>query len=439
METLEDEQSDDRSAQKAKSSFPEEIIEDILSRIPVKSILRFKSVSKSWLSLISGPSFHNLHSAVGPRTTALFFTARDSSTGTRYFFSGANDGGSVANLMKLDNTVFDAAHKFAEHLKGLVCFTSRDSLCGKLYAFVFNPTTHKFFKLPDPPVPLRNYTDENKCDCWALKSDLVVCQLVPDVLLIHSNRTCASLIVIRFVLRFISSIRLNGTYSDYYLFGFDELSNEHKVLYVDVELFKPTTIEIMIFSFSNYSWRKIEVDLPLGISARHCFIRTGDSVCVNSTIHMMLRNPLQILAFNLTTETFYIVNKHPEAAPDTILTSIFPYAKLVKTNGLLGVACCNPFNVEEWNKVHIWMLQDYEKRIQYGGGGPYPFDSISMDEIIFSQTVLSENLISVPIYNMKTRCFKSIELALGHRFLSPKSVHVEQIKCYVESLIPLQN
>ncbi|MFS8013210.1 putative F-box associated interaction domain-containing protein [Helianthus anomalus] len=276
--------------------------------------------------------------------------------------------------MKLDNTVFDAAHKFAEQLNGLVCFTSRDSLIGKLYAFVFNPTTHKFFKLPDPPVPLRNYTDENKCD--------------------------------------------------YYLVGFDELSNEHKVLYVDVELFKPTTIEIMIFSFSNYSWRKIEADLPLGISARRCFIRTGDSVCVNSTIHMMLRNPLQILAFNLTTETFYIVNKHPEAAPDTILTSIFPYAKLVKINGLLGVACCNPFNVEEWKKVHIWMLQDYEKRIQYGGGGPYPFDSISMDEIIFSPTVLSENLISVPIYNMKTRCFKSIELALGHPFLSPKSVHV---------------
>ncbi|KAM0041609.1 putative F-box domain-containing protein [Helianthus debilis subsp. tardiflorus] len=404
METLEDEQPDDRSAQKAKSSFPEEIIEDILSRIPGKSILRFKSVSKSWLSLISGPSFHKLHSTVAPRTTALFFTAHDSSTATRYFFSGANDGGSAANLMKLDNTVFDAAHKFAEHLNGLVCFTSRDSLCAKLYAFVFNPTTHKFFKLPDPPaVPLRNYTDENKCD--------------------------------------------------YYLFGFDELSNEHKVLYIDVELIKPTTIVVMIFSMSTYSWRKIEVDLPHGLSARRCFSGTGGSVCVNSVIHMMLRNPLEILAFDLTTETFYIVNKHPEAAPDSILTSIYPYARLVKINGLLGLACWDPWNVAEWNKVHIWMLQDYEKRvwvretvtfpsksqIQYGAYGPFPCDSTNMDKIVFSPRVLSENLISVSIYNMKTRCFKSIELTLGHRFLSPKSVYVEQIKCYVESLIPLQN
>lgn len=40
---------------------PEEIITEILLYLPVKSLLRFKSVSKSWLSLISDPSFANLH------------------------------------------------------------------------------------------------------------------------------------------------------------------------------------------------------------------------------------------------------------------------------------------------------------------------------------------------------------------------------------------
>ncbi|MFS7937392.1 putative F-box domain-containing protein [Helianthus anomalus] len=405
METLEDEQPDDRSGQKAKNSFPEEIIEDILSRIPVKSILRFKSVSKPWLSLISAPSFHNFHSTVAPRTTALFFSAYDSSTKTRYFFSGARDGGSVANLiMKLDNTVFNFAHKSAQHLNGLVCFTSCTSLrSGTIYAFIFNPSTHKFLKLPDPPVSLPNYTAEEKDTC--------------------------------------------------YLFGFDELSNEHKVLYIDVELFKRTTIEIMIFSFSNYSWRKINVDLPDGVNAWRWWFGNRDSLCVNSTIHLLLRNPLQILAFDLTTEMFSIVSMHPEAAPETILTSICPNAQFVKINSLLGVACYESWIMNRRNKMDIWMLQDYQNRvwvretilfasksqIPYGARGPYPFDSISMDEIIFSPRVLSENLISVPIYNMKTRCFKSIELTLGHRFLSPKTVCVEEIKCYVESLIPLQN
>ncbi|MFS7937423.1 putative F-box domain-containing protein [Helianthus anomalus] len=400
METLEGKQAiateareDEHSMQKAKISLPVEIIEDILSRIPVKSILRFKSVSKPWLSLISTPSFHKLHSTVAPRTTALFFSAYDSSTNTSYFFSGARDGGSVANLIKLDNTVLEL---YAEHLNGLVCFTSRTYCCRTLDSYVLNPCTHKFFKLPRPPV-------------------------------IEAMNTC-------------------------YLFGFDELSNEHKVLYFHVESIKPTTIEVMIFSMSTYSWRKINVDLPVSMSRARWGYVTRLSVCVNSTIHLMLKRPLKILAFNLTTEKFSIFNIPLEAAPETQGTFEYRYKRsgcFIKINGLLSVACYDPMG----QNLHIWILQDYQNRvwvretitfppnsqIRYGGGGPYPYDSISMDEIIFSPTVLSENLISVPIYNMKTRCFKSIELTLGHQFLSPKLVHVSQIKCYVESLIPLQH
>ncbi|KAF5824179.1 putative F-box domain-containing protein [Helianthus annuus] len=341
METLEGKQAiateareDEHSTQKAKISFPVEIVEDILSRIPVKSILRFKSVSKPWLSLISGPSFHKLHSTVAPRTTALFFSAYDTSTNTSYFFSGARDGGSLANLMKLDNTLLEL---YAEHSNGLVCFTSRTYCFGPLYSYVLNPCTHKFFKLPRPPVN-------------------------------EAMDTC-------------------------YLFGFDELSNEHKVLYFDVELIKPTTIEVMIFSISNYSWRKINVDLPVGMSRARWPYRTRLSVCVNSTIHLMLKSPLEILAFNLTTEKFSIFNIPPEAA--TLGMFVYPYKRngcFIKINGLLGVAF---YDIMGQN-LHIWILQDYQNRvwvretstfppnsqIRYGGGGPYPYDSISMDEIV---------------------------------------------------------
>ncbi|XP_051133070.1 F-box/kelch-repeat protein At3g23880-like [Andrographis paniculata] len=41
--------------------FPDEIIVEILARLPVESLLRFKSVSKSWLSLIATPDFMKQH------------------------------------------------------------------------------------------------------------------------------------------------------------------------------------------------------------------------------------------------------------------------------------------------------------------------------------------------------------------------------------------
>lgn len=40
---------------------PSEIIIHILSRLDVKSLLRFRSVQKSWASLISDPKFVNTH------------------------------------------------------------------------------------------------------------------------------------------------------------------------------------------------------------------------------------------------------------------------------------------------------------------------------------------------------------------------------------------
>ncbi|GER28305.1 F-box family protein [Striga asiatica] len=59
-------------AEPTAPNFPDDIIAEILSRLPVKSLLRFKRVSKSWRALISGDQFVRDHLRIskdGPNFT----------------------------------------------------------------------------------------------------------------------------------------------------------------------------------------------------------------------------------------------------------------------------------------------------------------------------------------------------------------------------------
>ncbi|KAM0046283.1 putative F-box domain-containing protein [Helianthus debilis subsp. tardiflorus] len=205
METLEQSTTttDDRLAKMTKTSIPIEIIEDILSRLPVESILRFRSVSKPWLSRISHPSFTKLHSTRSTRT-ALFISAYDHSTRQQHLLSAPRDGGPVTHLFTVDD-VSTCHIKKAQHLNGLVLIGS-----AKSRAYVVNP---KSLLLPHPDPSYIDDIDE-----------------------------------------FTS-----------YSFVFDESTNEHKVFMIR-KLREPTRFEIMIFSMSTRSWRKIDAEPPVGFS-----------------------------------------------------------------------------------------------------------------------------------------------------------------------------
>ncbi|KAK9064394.1 hypothetical protein SSX86_015776 [Deinandra increscens subsp. villosa] len=387
METLEQStnETDDRSEQKPKISYPTEIIEEILSRLPVKTLLQFRSVSKPWRSLISDPPFTKLHFSRSGHRTALFISAYDPSARKRYFLSAPLDGGSVTHLATLDNVPPCTSNTTeSEHLNGLVCFTSANGTFDSNYAFVVNPSTHKILKVPDS-VSWVNYGD-------------------------GESNTC-------------------------YLFGFHESRNEHKILNIRIRKFR--SVEILIFCMSNHSWRKLNEKFPIGYDEYS--IRIKCSVCVNSVIHFMILNSSDILTFDLQTEKFSKIS-----TPDYIMPQGIVAYRIIKINGCVGIVCHD----EESIQMHIWILQDYERRVWVREtitfpepwidlDGTSPLDSVNMDEIIFFSTRLSRNVVNVHIYNMKSRGFRSVQLTLGQPFMCLNDVQFDQIKCYAESIVPL--
>ncbi|KAJ9160061.1 hypothetical protein P3X46_025497 [Hevea brasiliensis] len=125
-------------------SIPQDLITEVLAKLPVKTLLRFKSVCKSWKSIITDPQFARLHS--GP--ARLLIRSWDGvSYGEEYHSVDCDALG--------DNCAYDKAivelrlpikdgHWFpiSGSCNGLICF----GLPGKLY--LWNPSTGDFKKLP---------------------------------------------------------------------------------------------------------------------------------------------------------------------------------------------------------------------------------------------------------------------------------------------------
>ncbi|KAJ0570167.1 putative F-box domain-containing protein [Helianthus annuus] len=323
-ETLREDQQESQSTSDdqlpEETSFSDDIILEILSRLPVITILKARSVSKPWLSLISDPSFNKLQftQATTARRTALLISAYDTWARKRYLLSVAPDGGPVTHLMTPKaRTITNKETTQVEHLNGLVLFTSGNGFIEHNFAFVVNPSTREMFKLLGPASQ-------------------------PDRLSYGDGHIC-------------------------YFFGFDESRNEHKVLTirmfgVSFRPFRPKTIEIMIYSLLNLSWRKIDQDLPSDVIPEWN-IGTKHSVCVNSVIHLILQNRSEILAFDLRTEKFSIISLPVDAIRngtyrDTckkgLNTIISKQPFLMKINGYLGVMCHNP--VAGLNEMDIWIL-----------------------------------------------------------------------------------
>ncbi|EYU39784.1 hypothetical protein ABFS82_06G173200 [Erythranthe guttata] len=139
----------------AAETLPEEIIEQILLNLPVRSLLKFTSVSKSWRSLISSNRFIEAHlefSRKDPnfthyRTISTFSPPRNGGVKHCSLPSLFNGNGLATDAVDVDFP-FDFSEKSVRVMgscNGLVCIVTHEAHL----LILLNPSTRKFKKLPD--------------------------------------------------------------------------------------------------------------------------------------------------------------------------------------------------------------------------------------------------------------------------------------------------
>lgn len=221
------------------SLLPEELIVEILSWVPVKALMQFRCVSKTWNSLILHPTFVKLHLHRSSKNTHILVMYKDINAEDDKLVTCVAPCSIRHLLENPSSTVDDGCHRFnANYLvsgvcNGLVCL--RDSFAGdefQEYWFRFwNPATRV---MSIDSVPLRLHSSNYKTKWYPVKCAL----------------------------------------------GYDDLSETYKVVVVlsDIKLQK---MEVRVHCLGDTCWRKILTCLDFH------FLQQCDGQFVNGTVNWL--------------------------------------------------------------------------------------------------------------------------------------------------------
>ncbi|XP_042518377.1 F-box protein CPR1-like [Macadamia integrifolia] len=130
----------------AVPNLPLDVIMIILYRLPVKCLLRFRCVCKSWRNLISEPSFVEMHLRRSIENNLNLIISKD----FFHFYSiDYNVCEDEKRAVKLNETQLPNFMRVCS-CNGLLCLSNRDN------AFLWNPSTREVKQLPDCPVKFQS-------------------------------------------------------------------------------------------------------------------------------------------------------------------------------------------------------------------------------------------------------------------------------------------
>ncbi|KAL5728737.1 hypothetical protein ACHQM5_001785 [Ranunculus cassubicifolius] len=296
----------------ANCKIPHEIVcQEILSRLPVTTIIRFWSVSKLWYSLRYDHNFIKRHisRSVGSSKVIILSSEksdRDHSVLSFYLLDNNMEGNKAKTEILFSTPVYKDYYEMLPPCDGLVCFSSSF----KKDIYVLNPSTRELIELPNVDNP----------------GDLVA----------------------------MSPCKLIG-------FGFDKTRGKYKVMCAFHGILPDSKCFIYELGPVNGRWRRIN-DLPYRI-------RLSEHAYLNGTMHWLIPHKFQrivegILSFNLEDEKFQVISlpscntwestymKFPSRRSVVYLRTFGGYLYLITTLIETDLRSC---------LLDFWRLKDYEK------------------------------------------------------------------------------
>ncbi|TQD90434.1 hypothetical protein C1H46_023983 [Malus baccata] len=418
MEVAEDEGDDVPKIPSLFTELPNEIIWfQILPKLPAKSLMRFKCVSKAWFALITrNPSFlsayRNLHS--NRNTSLLLLDLRNIDTKQQHIMSlhinqdGSPSPAGATHLLTVEPQEYSLPNVLCTN--GLACFI----FIHEHRIRVFNPCTRESITLPSTSNSPTSYQSTS-----------------PDV-------------------------KPWGAEIGYG-FGFSPTTDEYMVVQLELCRFlhqEPAnfyrvdaSINLQVFTLgSAESWRRVEVehdDLPFD----HTFWRIDmKSVCLHGAIHWTHDEEKCVVVYDLGEQRFRVIPFPPEFDGNS-----HHFWAIVDVGGCLALTYDKETTSTSYLAgLELWILKDYQDQVwvkevfavtySLHSFTTYPYSclcAIHTGEILIESGALSQAFLH--FYDMKNQSFRESSIVVPEWICrKDASIRWDVISCYDETIAPVK-
>ncbi|KAL7220571.1 hypothetical protein ACSBR2_013451 [Camellia fascicularis] len=328
---------------------PQELIGEVLCRLPVKSLCRFKSVSHSWYSLISDPHFAQTHfTQTTNKMPNRLILISDFHTLFSVDYSAQIPVATELNFPSVDYESYDVWSGILGSCNGLVLALNEYDFD----KYLLNPLTRESKKIPESPFAIDSVKAYNPCGLGydSTTDDYKVVML------------------------------------SYYGRGVDEESGATT----------ETNTIVSVYSLKSDSWRKIQ-----GSSYLHC-AADPPGVYLNGCVHWLAQRGSDyfsvIVAFDFGNETFR------EFLPPPFVNAVFldEYNNAVSPwfyPAVLGGYLCFQ------DSTDVWVMKEYAKKeswTKFTIGKPDDISRIELVDLLEDgEFLFSRDEEQLVVYNSK--------------------------------------